>query len=134
MKRGSLSHVEIYVSDLAASSAFWNWFLTALGYHPYQSWPEGRSWKLDDTYFVIVEVEEKYKSAPYHRKNVGLNHLAFHAENAADVDRMTEALKEKGVTILYADKHPHAGGKDACAVYFEDPDRIKVEFVAKISG
>jgi catechol 2,3-dioxygenase-like lactoylglutathione lyase family enzyme len=134
MKRGLLSHVEIYVSDLEASSAFWGWFLTGLGYHLHQSWAEGRSWKMEDTYFVIVQVEEKYKSAAYHRKQVGLNHLAFHAESAEDVDRMTEALKEKGVTLLYTDRHPQAGGNKTHAVYFEDPDRIKVEFVAKISG
>ncbi|MCF7624758.1 hypothetical protein L3139_24030 [[Brevibacterium] frigoritolerans] len=39
------------------------------------------------------------------------------------------ARKLKG-SILYADKHPFAGGKDHYAVYFEDPDRMKVELVA----
>jgi len=29
--------------------------------------------------------------------------------------------------ILYADRHPHAGGPDSYAVFFEDPERIKVE-------
>ncbi|GAA0595336.1 hypothetical protein GCM10009001_09310 [Virgibacillus siamensis] len=31
---------------------------------------------------------------------------------------------------MYSDKHPFAGGEDHYAVYFEDPDRIKVELVA----
>lgn len=131
MARGFLSHVEIYVSDLQASAAFWGWFLTELGYHPHQAWDKGQSWKLGATYFVIAEAEEKYKFTPYHRKHVGLNHLAFHADDAADVTAMAAALKEKGVKILYADRHPRAGGENTCAVYFEDPDRIKVEFVAK---
>jgi catechol 2,3-dioxygenase-like lactoylglutathione lyase family enzyme len=59
-----------------------------------------------------------------------LNHLAFHASSRDDVDRMSERLRERGVTILYPEQHPHAGGPDYYAVFFEDPDRIKVEFVA----
>jgi len=35
-----------------------------------------------------------------------------------------------GVTTIYADKHPFAGGKDHYSLYFEDPDRMKVELVA----
>lgn len=131
MKRGYLSHIEIYVSDLKRSSDFWGWFLTQLGYQPYQSWDQGKSWKLDATYFVVVQVEDRFKNSQYHRKNVGLNHLAFHATDQADVDSMSVALKSRGVTILYPDRHPHAGGKNSHAVFFEDPDRIKVEFVAK---
>jgi uncharacterized protein len=34
------------------------------------------------------------------------------------------------VHILYEDRHPHAGGPDCYAVYFEDPDRMKVELDA----
>lgn len=130
MKRGSLSHVEIYVSDLEKSSDFWGWLLTQLGYQPHQSWDRGKSWKLDATYFVIVQVEDRFKSNSYHRKNIGLNHLAFHAENMADVDSMATALKNRGIMILYSDRHLHASGKNNHAVFFEDPDRIKVEFVA----
>ena len=44
--------------------------------------------------------------------------------------KVTKALRQKGVTVLYEDKHPHAGGADHYAVFFEDPDRTKVELVA----
>lgn len=30
----------------------------------------------------------------------------------------------------YEDRHPYAGGPDYYAVFFEDPDRMKVEIVA----
>lgn len=43
---------------------------------------------------------------------------------------MTQKLRDKGVNILYTDTHPFAGGKEHYAVYFEDPDRMKVELVA----
>ena len=67
---------------------------------------------------------------PYHRCRVGLNHLAFHALSRQHVDDVTRKLEAKGVTILYTDRHPFAGGEDYYAVFFEDPDRIKVELVA----
>lgn len=130
MSKGLLHHIEIYVSDLKKSSEFWGWFLEELGYSTFQKWKEGQSWKLDDTYIVFVQTEGRFLDVPYHRCRVGLNHLAFHADSRQQVDNMTEKLKDKGITVMYTDKHPFAGGDNHYAVYFEDPDRIKVEFVA----
>ena len=90
----------------------------------------GFSWKLEETYIVFVQAKERFLDAPYHRCRVGLNHLAFHADSRQQVDDMTKKLVQKGVKILYTDKHPFAGGEKHYAVYFEDPDRIKVELVA----
>lgn len=56
--------------------------------------------------------------------------LAFHARSKEQVDEITEKLQEKGINILYLDRHPYAGGEGHYAVYFEDPDRIKIELVA----
>jgi RimJ/RimL family protein N-acetyltransferase/catechol 2,3-dioxygenase-like lactoylglutathione lyase family enzyme len=125
-----LHHIEINVSDLQRSAEFWGWFLSLLGYEPYQEWEGGRSWRLGDTYLVFVQVEERYKHSPYHRRHVGLNHLAFHAASRAQVDEITDLLRQRGVRILYEDRHPYAGGPSHYAVFFEDPDRIKVEVVA----
>lgn len=130
MTKGLLHHIEIYVSDLKKSTEFWGWFLEELGYKVFQKWEAGRSWKIGDTYIVFVQTEDRFLDVPYHRCQVGLNHLAFHADSRQQVDHMTEKLKSEGFTILYAEKHPFAGGDNHYAVYFEDPDRIKVELVA----
>lgn len=130
MTRGLVHHIEINVSHLETSIRFWGWFLEKLGYAPYQEWDQGKSWRIGETYIVLVQTREKYLDVPYHRCRSGLNHLAFHAESRQDVDEMTNALRDRGVPILYADRHPFAGEKDYYAVYFEDPDRIKVEFAA----
>ncbi|MGE6631869.1 VOC family protein [Bacillus sp. NPDC077027] len=130
MTKGLIHHIELYVSDLEKSSEFWGWFLKQLGYHPYQTWEKGQSWKLKDTYLVFVQAEQHNINPPYHRCRVGLNHLAFHAESRQEVDDMTAKLKKKGISTLYEDRHPFAGGKEHYALYFEDPDRIKVELVA----
>ncbi len=127
---GLIHHIEIYVSDLQRSAAFWGWFLGELGYRLHQQWNEGASWKLGHAYLVLVQAKKAYMDVPYHRKRVGLNHLAFHASSRRQVDEMTVKLRERNVRILYEDRHPHAGGDGTYALFFEDPDRIKVELVA----
>lgn len=127
---GTLHHVELYVSDLPRSKEFWGWFLGLLGYTVYQEWSEGVSFRLGATYIVFVQTDPRHLDVPYHRCRTGLNHLAFHAASRGEVDEITGLLRERGTTILYADRHPHAGGSDYYALFFEDPDRIKVELVA----
>ena len=129
--KGALHHVELYVKDLAVSKEFWGWLLEKLGYTVFQEWDAGISYLLGETYLVFVQAEEKHLDIPYHRCRAGLNHLAFHGESRAFVDEMTQALRERGVTILYEDRHPYAGGDDYYAVFFEDPDRMKVEITAE---
>ena len=128
---GIIHHIEIYVSDLERTILFWEWLLTKkFTYEIYQQWDSGISFKLGETYIVFVQTEKKYLSNPYNRRNTGLNHLAFHCSSKEFVDTLTKELKEKNINILYADKHPYAGGENYYAVFFEDPDRIKVEVVA----
>mgnify|MGYP002640495012 FL=1 len=129
-KPRGLHHVEIYVSNLKASTIFWSWFLDMLGYKEYQSWDEGISYICDTTYLVFVQTAPKHMDIEYHRCRTGLNHLAFWAQDRAQVESVTEKLIQKGIKILYEDTHPYAGGDDYVAVFFEDPDRIKVELVA----
>jgi len=128
---GEIHHIEINVSDLKKTTAFWSWLLLQkLGYTLFQKWESGISFKLSNIYLVFVQTEDKYLNIPYHRKQSGLNHLAFHIDTNAQVDEMTIQLKKKGISILYENKHPYAGGKHHYAVFFEDPNRIKVEIVS----
>ncbi len=127
---GELHHVEIYVSDLKSTIKFWEWLLTKkFSYTVHGKWESGISYRLGKTYIVFVQTEENYLDTGYNRKNTGLNHLAFHCDSENFVDTLTKELEERKINILYKDKHPFAGGKDYCAVFFEDPDRIKVEVV-----
>ncbi|WP_214742514.1 VOC family protein [Exiguobacterium sp. s48] len=126
-----LHHVELYVSNLHKSVGAWEWLLCEqLGYTIYQSWPEGRSYRYGDTYLVFVQTKEDHLTPPYHRKKTGLNHLAFHASSLAQLEEIRRQLTARGFHELYADRFPHAGGSNYTALFFEDPDRIKVELVA----
>ena len=127
---GTVHHIEIYVSDLERTISFWEWLLTKkFSYTVFQKWNSGISFKFGGIYIVFVQTEQKYQGNSYNRKNTGLNHLAFHCNSRAFIDTLTKELREKNIPILYSDKHPFAGGDDYYAVFFEDPDRIKVEVV-----
>lgn len=125
--RGAIHHIELYVSDLNKSRMFYEKLLEQLDYSIYQEWEHGFSLRLGSMYIVFVEVDPKYKYNGYHRKNIGLNHLAFSVDSEAEVDDLRGFLLENNVTLLYDEKYPYAGGENHYAVYFEDPDRIKLE-------
>jgi catechol 2,3-dioxygenase-like lactoylglutathione lyase family enzyme len=127
---GFLHHVNIKVADLKTTTEFWSWFLKMLGWELFDTWPKGVSFKLGPTYVDFVQADAKFKDIPHERDLVGLNHFAFHARTRAHVDEITSALKERGANILYLDQHPFAGGPEYYAVYFEDPNKFKVEVVA----
>lgn len=127
-----LHHIELWVPDLDRAVESWGWLLRSLGWTPYQNWPDGRSWRLGETY-VVVERSPAIRGggAGYDRMRPGLNHLAFHARDRATVDALAEAAPAHGWTLLFPDRHPYAGGPDHYAAYLENEDRFEVELVAQ---
>ena len=129
---GLLHHVEIYVTDLEKSTKFWEFFLELLGYTKFQKWSEGISWKLGLTYIVFVQTKQRYLGIPYHRCRTGLNHLAFHANSREQIDGIAKKLQDKGISFLYNDKFRDVSNNNEYSIFFEDPDRIKVELVYSV--
>ncbi|SYW14257.1 VOC family protein [Oenococcus oeni] len=131
IENGAISHIEIYVSDLKASKRFWSWLLVSqFGYKVYQQWDKGISYILNGTYLVFVQTDQDKLVFDYNRTHIGLNHLAFHVDSKQMVDGIRERVQDNKYKELYAERYPFAGGPDHYALYFEDPDRIKVEIVA----
>ncbi|MEU0398956.1 VOC family protein [Streptomyces sp. NPDC006197] len=126
---GSLHHVELWVGDLARAERSLGWLLGALGYAPFQSWEGGRSWALGSCY-VVVEQSPARTSDHHDRLRPGLNHLAFHAGDRSAVDRLAADAPTHGWRLLFADRHPYAGGAGHYAAYLEDEDGFEVELVA----
>lgn len=125
---GIINHIEIYVSDLKATRRFWDLLLLEnLGYTIHQKWKTGVSYVLKDTYIVFVQ--STHLMPAYNRTRVGLNHLAFSVSSIAQLDNIRDQLCQANYTELYTDRYPHAAGDDTFALFFEDPDQIKVEVV-----
>ncbi|MFG2954552.1 VOC family protein [Streptomyces sp. NPDC048291] len=127
-----LHHVELWVPDLDRATESWGWLLGNLGWTPYQNWPDGRSWRLGETY-VVVERSPAMRDgdAGYDRMRPGLNHLAFRAPDRTTVDALAQAAPEHGWTLLFPARHPHAGGPDHYAAYLENEDGFEAELVAR---
>ena len=123
-----LSHVEIYVSNYAKTIRFYDRILIPLGWKRLVCQKSHTTFSDGAMKIVFCPTEEKYLQYGYHRKRIGLNHLAFYAPSKQSVDHIYEnILKLEGINCLY-DKAP-TGEEDYYAVFFEDPDRMKVEIV-----
>src|SRR5438445_6224639 len=128
---GSLEHLDISVSDLERSGAFWAAFLKDLGYREFAKSATGWSWTNDESTVFLLQAESGYLDPPYHRKRVGLNHLAFGVSDRKQVDAMATRLRERNIPLLYGGPRT---GRTTYAVFFEDPDRIKIEVVAPLEA
>ena len=65
----------------------------------------------------------------FDRYRVGLHHLALRAARRDDVDRFHAFLVAKGVSILDPPREYPEYGPGYYAVFFADPDGIKLELV-----
>jgi catechol 2,3-dioxygenase-like lactoylglutathione lyase family enzyme len=124
---GLLHHVEIWVTDLAASEASLGRLLVRLGYAESMRWTTGVRYDLGGTYLVVESGPGV--TGPHERRRAGVNHLAFHAGTRADVERLAQASVADGWTLLFADRHPFAGGPHHVAAYLADAAGFEVELV-----
>jgi RimJ/RimL family protein N-acetyltransferase/catechol 2,3-dioxygenase-like lactoylglutathione lyase family enzyme len=129
-KPSGVHHVELWVADLAAAEKTFGWLFGELGWYEYQRWERGVSWRHGDSY-VVVEDSPARTGDRHERTAPGINHLALHAGSRADVDRITKAAADHGWRLMFADRHPHAGGSDHYAAYLENADGFEVELVAR---
>lgn len=128
-QRGALHHVELWVPDVDRALPRWRWLLGELGYAQFQAWEDGVSFRLGATYLVL-EQSPALVDDQHDRRRPGLNHLAFHAGTREELDALVAGAPQHGWRLLFADRHPFAGGPDHCAAYLEDDDGYEVELVA----
>lgn len=133
MTRGAVHHVELWFADLPSAERSWGWLLGALGYARTDRWAHGCAWSPGGApggAYVVLESGPDVVDAPHERRRPGVNHLAFHAGTRAQVDALVREAPAHGWTLLFADRHPHAGGPDHYAAYLEDGEGLEVELVA----
>ncbi|OZM73013.1 GNAT family N-acetyltransferase [Amycolatopsis antarctica] len=126
---GRPHHIELWVPDLRRAEASLGWLLGELGWREFQRWSAGVSWQLGPTY-LVVEQSPAMSDGRHERLRPGLNHLALHAGTRARVRALTAASAGHGWSLMFADRHPHAGGPEHYAAYLENEDGFEVELVA----
>jgi catechol 2,3-dioxygenase-like lactoylglutathione lyase family enzyme len=126
---GGLHHLELWVADLDAALPPWRWLLERLGWLPMRTWPGGASWRFGEAYLVLESGPDVIRSG-HERTRPGLNHVAFHAGGRGELDALVADAGAHGWRLLFADRHPYAGGPEHYAAYLEDAAGFEVELVA----
>jgi glyoxylase I family protein len=133
--RGVIHHLDLTVRDPDRVFSFYDTVLSALGYRLERKSARGYLWNLVSALGVhsigIVKASAQGAQQPHDRYAPGLHHVAWAVDNRAEVDRMYEAVRAIGATILDApaDYPQYNNGRGYYAVFFADPDGLKLECV-----
>jgi glyoxylase I family protein len=124
---GALHHVDLTVADFRRSKAFYGEVMPLMGFERLPKEFGAVAW-WGASILAIQPASPAERDRLHSRHTPGLHHLAFRAPSRDAVDRLYAALLELGVTILDppAD-YPYSAGY--YAVFFADPDGIKLEYV-----
>ncbi len=131
----SIDHFDLVVSDLESSLAFYRDLLGPLGWTE-ETVIEGE--RGDPVHYLgaatdrpisfSIRQAESRPTTPYDRHTVGLHHIAFAALSRDSVDERHRWLVESGAQIESEPReYPYTEGY--YAVFFYDPDGIKLEIV-----
>jgi catechol 2,3-dioxygenase-like lactoylglutathione lyase family enzyme len=140
--RGGVHHIDLTVKDAHASRAFYESVLGFMGYRyaaPISDIPSaphnGYDFDLrdgDDFCSIgILSARGDNADRAHDRYSPGLHHIAWNAASREDVDAMHAHLLSIGATILDPPAAYPKYGPTYYAVFFADPDGLKLEYVHK---
>jgi len=132
VKRNGIHHVFITVNDVARSRPFYTALMPRLGY--------GGTWDFANDglsigflgaggSFWIKQADARFAGATFDKDRVGLCEIAFRADTRAQVDALARDVPGWGGTILHPPREYPEYVPGYYAVFFADPDGIKLELV-----
>ncbi|MDX6680765.1 MAG: glyoxylase family protein [Solirubrobacteraceae bacterium] len=135
----AIDHLDLVVTDMQRSLAFYRELLRPLGYVR-ESPIEGE--RGEHVVYLgrvggmgsvsIRAAQSDAHAVPYDRYAVGVHHIAFRALSRGVVDERAAWLREQGATIESGpQEYDYSPGY--YAVFFYDPDQIKLELVHRPS-
>jgi catechol 2,3-dioxygenase-like lactoylglutathione lyase family enzyme len=131
----AIHHIDLVVTSLERSLAFYRGLLAPLGYVRDGEITGERGERVvylnQVTSGGAVGLRERQSHAnpvPYDRYAVGVHHVAFVATSRAMVDERAAWLREQGATIE-SEPRDYDYIPGYYAVFFHDPDGIKLEIV-----
>ena len=124
---GELHHVDITVSDFRRAKEFYGQVMPLMGFERLPKEFGAVAWR-GASILALQPAKPEEKDRVHSRYAPGLHHLAFRAPSRAAVDDLHTQLVGLAVTILDppAD-YPYSAGY--YAVFFADPDGMKLEYV-----
>lgn len=131
---GAPHHIDLNVRSLDVSKQFYQTVLGALGYELAVDRAEIAEFNLPAPvghFHCSIGLVPAERHTPHDRYAPGLHHLAFRALSRADVDAFYAVLVQMGATILDAPADYPQYSAGYYAVFFTDPDGLKLELVHK---
>ncbi len=126
---GSLHHLDLTVSDLDRATKFYDSWLSYAGFQRIEDCAEGPLWRGERFDLGLQAASASGAAQRHDRYTPGLHHLAFDAPSEAAVDRLHSSLIGLGAVILAPPAHYDQYAPGYYAVFFADPDGIKLEYV-----
>lgn len=124
---GALHHVDITVADFRRSKEFYAAVMPLMGFARLPKEFGAVAWR-GASILAIQPAKPEEKDRAHSRYSPGLHHLAFRAPSHAAVDALHVELVRLGVAILDPPaSYPYTEGY--YAVFFADPDGMKLEYV-----
>jgi catechol 2,3-dioxygenase-like lactoylglutathione lyase family enzyme len=122
-----IDHLVIRVGDYRRSRDFYDKVLAFLGFKRKYEFDKAAGWSNGKTLFWIGEADAEGKRHKHRIGNIGFHHYAFELGARRDVDDLYAFLRKHEMTIVDppAD-YPHYG-EGYYAVFFIDPDGLKLE-------
>jgi len=129
--RGAVHHIDLSVSDVAAARRVYAPMLDFLGYTMVKDRPDGCEWDLKgrEPFGASLGIRTATSGGSHDRYAAGLHHLAWRVESREAVDAAHALLVEHGIPVLDPPAHYPQYSGDYYAVFFADPDGLKLEIV-----
>jgi glyoxylase I family protein len=127
---GFVDHLRLSVRDVGASRAFYDPWLRLLGLEPVPRDDHGAAWGKPDAdgrmqWLILTPAARRHA---HDLLEPGLHHVAFAAASRAVVDEVGVVLAGLGAQILQG-PGPYDHEPDRYAVFFLDPDGVKLEVI-----
>jgi catechol 2,3-dioxygenase-like lactoylglutathione lyase family enzyme len=123
-----VEHIDLTVNEIARSRTFYDKVLGELGFRKYED-ETYLHWANAHMTIAIRAASATNRGAEFDRYRVGLHHLAFRARSRGDVDEFHRYLAREKITILDTPAEYPQYGSGYYAVFFADPDNLKLELV-----
>jgi catechol 2,3-dioxygenase-like lactoylglutathione lyase family enzyme len=124
-----IDHLVLSVSDLARSKDFYGKVLGFLGFKKKHDGGDFVGWSNGKTLFWIAAADDDGRKHKHRKGDVGFHHYAFELSSRRDVDDLGAFLDKHKMHVVDPPGE-YNGDKNYYAVFFTDPDGMKLEGMA----
>ena len=125
-----VDHVYLSVTDFARSESFYDGVMAGLGFRKGDKAIAGEPHAHYFNPVLQLTIRPARSGDPFDAYRAGLHHLCLQLADRGAVDRAHEVLSGLGIAVTEPAEYPQYHD-DYYAVFFDDPDGIRLELVAQ---